>query len=219
MINPTATGPKTTPNCQPASNLANPDVLFDVSVISAILPPADGLTALPRRPFISLAPISNINSRENEIGKSCANLIIAAKRNKEMAQTIKDRKNKVEWQGERVENRNVDETAIEYCERMYPNTTNEFKKIQEEMYETFCKKQRNYGPDNISVGSNLETDDEIKISLTGLWFRMNDKIQRLKQLVVLGQPDEVGENIQDTYEDMSVYGIIAQIVQRKKWAK
>ena len=95
----------------------------------------------------------------------------------------------------------------------------EFKKIQEEMYETFCKKQRNYGPDNISVGSNLETEDEIKISLTGLWFRMNDKIQRLKQLVVLGQPDEVGENIQDTYEDMSVYGIIAQIVQRKKWAK
>ena len=55
-----------------------------------------------------------------------------------MAETIKDRKNKVEWQGERVENRNVDETAkVEYCERMYPNTTNEFKKIQEEMYETF----------------------------------------------------------------------------------
>ena len=79
--------------------------------------------------------------------------------------------------------------------------------------------RRNYGPDNISVGSNLETEDEIKISLTGLWFRMNDKIQRLKQLVVLGQPDEVGENIQDTYEDMSVYGVIAQIVQRKKWAK
>ena len=113
----------------------------------------------------------------------------------------------------------MEESAIEYCERLYPNTTNEFKRIQEEMYETFCKKQRNYGPDNISVGSQLETDDEIKISLTGLWFRMNDKIQRLKQLVVLGQPDEVGENIQDTYEDMSVYGVIAQIVQRKKWAK
>ena len=29
----------------------------------------------------------------------------------------------------------------------------------------------------------------------------NDKIQRLLQLVVKGQPDEVGENIQDTYED------------------
>ena len=136
-----------------------------------------------------------------------------------MAEVIRDRKNKIEWQGERLEKRNVEESAVEYCERMFPNTTNEFKKIQEEMYETFCKKQRNYGPDNISVGSTLETDDEIKISLTGLWFRMNDKIQRLKQLVVLGQPDEVGENIQDTYEDMSVYGIIEQIVQRKKWAK
>ena len=68
MINPTATGPRTTPNCQPASNLANPDVLFVVSVISAILPPAEGLTALPRRPFISLAPISKTNNKENEMG-------------------------------------------------------------------------------------------------------------------------------------------------------
>ena len=112
-----------------------------------------------------------------------------------------------------------EQSAVEYCEEKFPQTTTEFKKILDEMYDTFCKKQRNYGPDNISVGSTLETDDEIKISLTGLWFRMNDKIQRLKQLVVLGQPDEVGENIQDTYEDMSVYGVIAQIVQRKKWAK
>ena len=48
---------------------------------------------------------------------------------------------------------------------------------------------------------------------------MNDKIQRLKQLVVLGQPDEVGESTQDTYADLSVYGIIAQLVQNGKWAK
>ena len=68
MINPTATGPNTTPNCQPASNLANPDVLLVISVISAILPPAEGLTALPKRPFINLAPTSKIKSNENEIG-------------------------------------------------------------------------------------------------------------------------------------------------------
>ena len=42
-------------------------------------------------------------------------------------------------------------------------------------YETFCKKQRNYGPGNISVGSELVTKDDVKLSLTGLWFRMNDK--------------------------------------------
>ena len=86
-------------------------------------------------------------------------------------------------------------------------------------YELFCKKQANYGPDNISVGSNLETKDDIKISLTGLWFRMNDKIQRLKQMVVQGKKDEVGEAIEDSYQDLSVYGIIAQIVSNGKWAK
>ncbi len=112
-----------------------------------------------------------------------------------------------------------EETAIEYCERKYPQMMDEFKKIQQEMYETFCKKQRNYGPSNVSVGTNLETKDDVKLSLTGLWFRINDKIQRLKQLVVVGQPDEVGESVQDTYQDLSVYGIISQIVQRGKWAK
>ena len=111
------------------------------------------------------------------------------------------------------------QSAIEYCEETYPQTCEEFKNILDEMYITFCKKQRNYGPGNISVGTTLETKEDVKLSLTGLWFRINDKVQRLKQLVVLGQPDEVGESIQDTYEDLSVYGVIAQIVQRGKWAK
>jgi hypothetical protein len=111
------------------------------------------------------------------------------------------------------------ESAVEYCERMYPQTTEEFKRILDEMYITFCKKQRNYGPGNISVGTPLETKEDVKLSLTGLWFRINDKVQRLKQLVVLGQPDEVGESVMDTYQDLSVYGIIAQLVQRGKWAK
>ena len=111
------------------------------------------------------------------------------------------------------------QTAIEYCEEKFPGTTQEFKKILDEMYSTFCKKQRNYGPDNISVGSLLESSDDINVALTGLWCRKNDKIQRLKQLVVKGQPDEVGEAIEDTYQDLSVYGIISQIVTRKKWAK
>ena len=55
--------------------------------------------------------------------------------------------------------------------------------------------------------------------LTGLWFRMNDKVQRLKQLVVLGKKDNVGEKSEDTFQDLSVYGIIAQLVANGKWAK
>ena len=135
-----------------------------------------------------------------------------------MYQLKKAKKNRTITKMKSIKN-TTEESATEYCERLYPETTKEFQKILDEMYITFCKKQRNYGPGNISVGTNLETPADIKLSLTGLWFRINDKIQRLKQLVVLGQPDEVGENIQDTYEDLSVYGIIAQIVQRSKWAK
>ena len=108
---------------------------------------------------------------------------------------------------------------VEEMEKQWPEMTAEFKRIMFTQYELFCLKQSNYGPDNISVGSNLETEDEKKVSLTGLWFRMNDKIQRLKQMVVQGKKDEVGEAIEDSYQDLSVYGIIAQIVSNGKWAK
>lgn len=109
--------------------------------------------------------------------------------------------------------------VVAQIEQEYPEMTAEYKKIMIEGYETFCAKQSNYGPGNISVGTSLSTPDDIKLSQTGLWFRMNDKIQRLKQLVVLGKQDNVGEAIDDTYQDLSVYGIIAQLVSRGKWAK
>ncbi len=113
-----------------------------------------------------------------------------------------------------------DEPAVvKQVEQMYPEMTDEFKAIMFTQYELFCKKQLNYGPSNISVGTQLQTQDDVKLSLTGLWFRMNDKIQRLKQLVVLGYSDTVGESINDTYQDLSVYGIIAQIEKNGKWAK
>ena len=110
-----------------------------------------------------------------------------------------------------------DNKAVTWCETEYPELTTEYKKIMMEQYILFCKKHRNYGTGNINVGTNLETDSDVKLALTGLWFRLNDKIQRLKQLVVLGEPDTVGESIQDTFQDMSIYGIIAQLVQQKKF--
>lgn len=109
--------------------------------------------------------------------------------------------------------------AVLECEKIYPETTKEFKKILNEQYELFCKKQLNYGPENISVGTKLSNPEEIKVSLTGIWFRVNDKVQRLKQLVLLSKKDMVGESIDDSFVDMSVYGIIAQIVSRGKWAR
>ena len=112
-----------------------------------------------------------------------------------------------------------DNESVEWCEKNYPELTTEYKKIMMEQYVLFCKKQKNYGPGNISVGTDLKSDADVKLSLTGLWFRINDKIQRLKQLIILGHKDNVGESELDTFQDLSVYGIIAQLVQKKIWGK
>lgn len=112
-----------------------------------------------------------------------------------------------------------DNESVKLVESLYPEMTNEFKKIMIESYETFCKKTINYGTTNISVGTSLQSATDIKLSLMGLFFRKNDKVQRLKQMVVLGNADEVGESISDTYQDLGVYSIISQIVQRDKWGK
>ena len=110
-----------------------------------------------------------------------------------------------------------DDAAVKWCEEKYPEIAQEYKKIMMEQYVLFCKKHRNYGTGNINVGTNLETNSDVKLALTGLWFRLNDKIQRLKNLVVIGEPDTVGEAIDDTFQDLSIYGIIAQIVKQKKF--
>ena len=110
-----------------------------------------------------------------------------------------------------------DNEAVEWCEKSYPELTTEYKKIMMEQYVLFCKKNRNYGTGNINVGTNLDTDNDVKLALSGLWFRLNDKVQRLKQLVIQNEPDTVGESISDTFQDLSIYGIIAQIVKKKKF--
>ena len=72
-------GPVTTPSCQPASNLANPAALVSGEVMSAILPPAAGLTALPNNPLINLVAINSGNISTKGIKLLFADEIIAAK--------------------------------------------------------------------------------------------------------------------------------------------
>ena len=110
--------------------------------------------------------------------------------------------------------------VIKQMEKEWPEMTKEFKKIQKEQYELFLHKQHDYGPGNISVGTFLVTPEEIKLSLTGLWFRMNDKLQRVKTLL-LGDKKSVvkDEPLEDAYLDVSNYGIMATIVGRGKWGK
>ena len=109
---------------------------------------------------------------------------------------------------------------VEQMELEWPEMTEEFKKIQRQQYVLFLYKQHDYGPGNISVGTQLQTPEEVKLSLTGLWFRMNDKIQRLKTLLMGDKEAAVeDEPMEDAYLDVSNYGIMATIVSRGKWGK
>mgnify|MGYP001298717338 CR=1 FL=1 len=112
------------------------------------------------------------------------------------------------------------ETPIEYCERIYPEMMLEFRRLQTEDYKIFCKKQKDYGPGNIALGTTLATPEDIMMSLTGLIIRMNDKVQRLLNLLVKNNnATPENESATDAFMDTSVYGIIARIVSADKWAK
>ncbi len=108
--------------------------------------------------------------------------------------------------------------SVQELEQRYPEVAQEYKRIAAEQFNLFAAKMLDYGKGNISVGTNLETPEEVKLSLTGLWFRMNDKLNRLKNLILINQKINVTtESTADTLQDLSIYAIIAQIVQNGKW--
>ena len=109
--------------------------------------------------------------------------------------------------------------VVEQMEKEWPEMTTEFKRLQREQYELVCRKQHDYGPGNISVGTMLQTADEVHLSLTGLWFRMNDKIQRLKNMLMSKRESAVDEPMEDAFLDLSNYGIMATLVKEQKWGK
>ena len=110
--------------------------------------------------------------------------------------------------------------VISYMENKYPKMTSEFKKIQKEQYELFLRKQHDYGPQNIAVGTALVNDEDKRLSLMGIWFRINDKVERIKTLIMRGDDGSLeNEGLVDSYSDISNYGVMAQVVARGKWAK
>ena len=112
------------------------------------------------------------------------------------------------------------EDVVSFMEDKYPEMTSEFKKIQKEQYELFLHKQHDYGPQNIAVGQMLVDEEEKRLSLMGIWFRINDKVERIKTILMRGDNGSLeGEGLVDSYSDISNYGVMAQVVARGKWAK
>ena len=108
--------------------------------------------------------------------------------------------------------------AVIDFEQKYPELAYEFQQVQKEQYELFASKMMDYGLLNISLGSTLEKEEDIKLSITGIWLRCNDKINRLKNMIQRNGRNYVkGEAMIDSFIDISNYGIIAQLVLRGKW--
>ena len=74
-----------------------------------------------------------------------------------------------------------------------------------------------YGLGNIALGGDLENEDDVNYALQGIQIRINDKINRLKNLLKNGKSYVENESIEDTLIDISNYGIIGLLLGRKKW--
>jgi hypothetical protein len=107
-------------------------------------------------------------------------------------------------------------SATEILELEYPTIYYGYKEIQAEQFELFAKKHLDYGMHNVSAGTNLDNEEEIEFAMTGLWYRLSDKINRWKNMIISGRKAQ-NETLIDTFQDVTNYGIIAQLVSRGMW--
>ena len=110
------------------------------------------------------------------------------------------------------------EDAVQYIEKNYPATAKAFKAFQHDQYVLFCKKQKDYGSSNITLGGDIDDLDDRMFAIQGLIIRMNDKLNRMLNLVRKQMTPE-NEPLEDAFQDISIYGIIARIVRDGSWGK
>jgi hypothetical protein len=113
----------------------------------------------------------------------------------------------------------ITENVVLYIKDNFPETEHEFQKVLNTMYMTFCKKQFDYGPGNIAMGTQLKTEEEVNIALLGIIVRMNDKINRLVNLSTKHSFKAQNEPIEDAFLDTAIYAVMALIVKNQKWGK
>ena len=107
-------------------------------------------------------------------------------------------------------------SAREILKEEYPTIYNGYRDIVEEQFELFARKHLDYGMHNVSAGTNLDSADEVEFAMTGLWYRLSDKINRWKNMIISGRKAQ-NETLIDTFQDVTNYGIIAQLVKRGLW--
>ena len=110
----------------------------------------------------------------------------------------------------------MDRKAIDILKKEYPIIYEGYKEIIDEQFELFAKKQLDYGMGNVSAGTQLINQEETDFAMTGLWYRLSDKINRWKNMILTGRKAQ-NETLIDTFQDITNYGIIAQLVFKGKW--
>jgi len=98
----------------------------------------------------------------------------------------------------------------------YPNLAEAFLNSFQEQLELLSAKMLDYGTGNMKAGTNLETKEDIRFALEGVWFRLNDKVSRWKNLLRLNS-DPYNESLYDTFMDIANYAIIAKLISRGLW--
>jgi hypothetical protein len=88
-----------------------------------------------------------------------------------------------------------------------PDLERAFLAVVSDMFTTFKLKQASYGSANIGDFGEI-----------GVLIRSYDKIQRLKRMVWEQRINTISdESIQDTWQDLGNYAIIAQMVKAGLW--
>jgi hypothetical protein len=100
----------------------------------------------------------------------------------------------------------IERVILEYLECTEP-LTREIIGVALDDIKTFDRKQHDYGSGNIA-----------KFGERGVLVRASDKLERLINLA--NRPDvATNESIEDSWRDLTVYGMIARLCRAGKWPK
>ena len=83
-----------------------------------------------------------------------------------------------------------------------------FQKICDELLATFIQKHKDYGKGNI-----------LSIKELGIAFRLTEKVERLKNLLMNPSQDPVNESIADNIKDIAVYAVVMEMFRRGEFQK
>jgi len=107
-------------------------------------------------------------------------------------------------------------SARDILRKEYPTIYKAYADIADEQFELFAKKHLDYGMGNVSAGTQLVNQEETEFAMTGLWYRLSDKINRWKNMILTDRKAQ-NETLIDTFQDITNYGIISQIVYKGEW--